>query len=145
MRFTIRTGSDPTATADRAMLAAIGLPAGGVVSIGESHARVLPGRVPVATTLLVGPATLANAGVAAGSTVDVKRVMLPTAATVAVEPMPADVRGVVSALVGLPVTTGDEVTVDAARLPEETEAVTFAVRAVTPGPAGRETVSSAGV
>ncbi len=136
MRFTIRTGSDPTATADRAMLAAIGLPAGGVVSIGESHARVLPGRVPVATTLLVGPATLANAGVAAGSTVDVKRVMLPTAATVVVEPMPADVRGVVSALVGLPVTPGDEVTVDAARLPEETEAVTFAVRAVTPGPAG---------
>ena len=90
MRFTLRAGTDPTATADRAMLAALGLPAGGVVSVGDSHVRVLPGKVPVATTMLIGPTALANAGLGTGVSADVKRVVLPAASTLVVDALPPD-------------------------------------------------------
>ena len=123
MRFTLRSGTDPTATADRAMLAALGLPAGGVVSVGDSHVRVQPGKVPVATTMLIGPTALANAGLSAGVSADVKRVVLPAASTLVVDSLPADPRVFLAESNGLPVTPGD-------RLGDHT------VRAVLPGPAG---------
>lgn len=122
MRFTLRAGTDPTATADRAMLAALGLPAGGVVSVGDSHVRVLPGKVPVATTMLIGPTALANAGLSTGVSADVKRVVLPAASTLVIDPLPADPRVFLAESNGLPVTPGD-------RVGDHT------VRAVLPGPA----------
>ncbi len=72
MRFTVRPGSDPLAAADRTLLAALGLPSGGVVSVGSSHVLIRPGNVPEPTALLLGPAAMANAGVTAGQVVDVE-------------------------------------------------------------------------
>jgi len=43
MRFTLRSGADPEASADGTLLAAMGLPGGGVVKIGATHALVRPG------------------------------------------------------------------------------------------------------
>ena len=63
MRFIIRPGTDPTARADSALLAAMGLPGGGVISLGKTHCLVTPGEVPGPNALTVGPRTRANARV----------------------------------------------------------------------------------
>ena len=84
MRLTLRPGTDPNAVVDRAMLAALGLPSGGVVSVGETHVRVQPGSVPNPTVMLIGPEALANSGLREGQSTDVKRVVLSTASTVVV-------------------------------------------------------------
>jgi len=123
MHFTLRAGTDPAAVADRAMLAALGLPAGGVVSLGETHVRVLPGKVPVATTMLVGPTALTNAGLATGASTDVKRVVLAGATTLVLDALPDDPRAFLAAANGLPVTPGDQLD-------------GHEVRWVLPGPAG---------
>lgn len=136
MRFTLRTGTDPVAVAERAMLAALGVPSGGVVAIGDTHVKVVAGSTPAPTTMLVGPLTLANAGIADGANVDVKRALLPPARAVVVEPLPADPRAVLAPLAGVPVTPGDRLVIPASRLGEGADDLELSVRAVTPGPAG---------
>lgn len=132
MRFTIRPGTDPVATADATMLKTIGLPYGGVIAVGSSHCLVKAGSVPEATALLLGPRSLANAGVTAGSSVDVNRAVLAHAATVVVEgqgPDP-DPAALAAAWQGRPVSTGDRL-----ELPGDSGREVTVVE-VLPGPAG---------
>ncbi len=137
MRFTVRPGSDPLAAADRTLLAALGLPSGGVVSVGSSHILIRPGNVPEPTALLLGPAAMANAGVTAGQVVDVKRALLTSArrVTLAGETLPSEPRALVHALQGRPVTAGDRVTIDPSYL-AAAEPVTIEVLVVEPDHAG---------
>ena len=137
MRFTVRPGSDPLAAADRTLLAALGLPSGGVVSVGSSHVLIRPGSVPEPTALLLGPAAMANAGVEAGQVVDVKRALLTSArrVTLAGETLPVEPRALVHALQGRPVTTGDRVTIDASYL-AAAQPVTIEILVVEPDHTG---------
>ena len=137
MRFTVRPGSDPLAAADRTLLAALGLPSGGVVSVGSSHVLIRPGSVPEPTALLLGPAAMANAGVEAGQVVDVKRALLTSArrVTLAGETLPAEPRALVHALQGRPVTVGDRVTIDASYL-AAAQPVTIEILVVEPDHTG---------
>ena len=137
MRFTVRLGSDPLAAADRTLLAALGLPSGGVVAVGSSHVLIRPGSVPEPTALLLGPAAMANAGVEPGQVADVKRALLTSArrVTLAGETLPAEPRALVHALQGRPVTAGDRVTIDPSYL-AAAEPVTIEVLVVEPDPAG---------
>ncbi len=141
MRLTVRPGTDPIARADATLLAAMGLPGGGVARVGRTHVLVRPADVGAATTLLLGERTLANAGVAAGQAVPVTRVNLPQALRVVLDAdqLPLDPRHLARALQGLPVTTGDTVAVDpsyAAGDQVEIEPITVKVLEVLPGPAG---------
>ena len=137
MRFTVRPGSDPLAAADRTLLAALGLPSGGVVSVGSSHVLIRPGNVPEPTALLLGPAAMANAGVTAGQVVDAKRALLTSAwrVTLAGETLPSEPRALVHALQGRPVTAGDRVTIDPSYL-AAAEPVTIEILVVEPNHAG---------
>lgn len=134
MRFTLRTGTGPDALADRAMLAALGLPAGGVVAVGETHARVLPGQVPSPLVMVVAAPVLANAGLTDGVSADVRRVSLPPAASIVVPSLDGPSPSLPSSLIGHPVTAGDTLHLDG---------TDHVVRAVVPGPAaiiGRATL-----
>ena len=133
----MRPGSDPLAAADRTLLAALGLPSGGVVSVGSSHVLIRPGSVPEPTALLLGPAAMANAGVEAGQVVDVKRALLTSArrVTLAGETLPAEPRALVHALQGRPVTAGDRVTIDASYL-AAAQPVTIEILVVEPDHTG---------
>jgi len=113
MRFTVRLGSDPIGRADPALLAAMGLPGGGVVRIGPTHVQVGPGSTPGPSDLVIDETALHNAGLAPGSTADVTRAVLPPAIgiTFAEDPLPADPRVIARALAGRPVTAGDRVPV----------------------------------
>ena len=84
MRFILRPGSDPTARADAALLAAMGLPGGGIVAVGDTHCLVAPGQVTSPNALHIGDRTLQNSGRAHGDAVDVTRAMLPGAQRVVV-------------------------------------------------------------
>ena len=84
MRFIVRPGSDPIARADSALLSAMGLPGGGVISVGDTHVAVAAGDVPAPTALTLGPRAMVNAGVKDGETVDAKRAILPSARRVAI-------------------------------------------------------------
>lgn len=132
MRFTIRPGTDPVATADATMLKALGLPYGGIISVGKSHCLVKAGTVPEVTALLLGPRSQANAGIGAGTSVDVNRAVLAHAATVVLdgEALEADPATLVAAWQGRPVSTGDRL-----ELPGDSgHEVT--VTEILPGPAG---------
>lgn len=109
MRFVVRPGTDPIATADPILLKTLGLPDGGIVAVGRTHCLVKPGEVPEPTALLLGPRARANAGVAAGSSTDVRRAVLAHAATVVLDldDPPADPGTLVAAWQGRPVTSGD--------------------------------------
>ncbi len=136
MRFTIRDGTDPVARADPTMLRALGLPSAGVIAIGDTHLLVRGGDVTEPTSLLVGPESRRNAGVETNQNVEVRRAMLPRAATVVIEgSLPADAKTLVRAWQGRPVTTGDHLSLDAAFTPDATPAVATVAR-VEPGPAG---------
>ncbi len=139
MRFIVRPGVDPSATADPALLRALGLPGGGVVSLGHTHCRVMPGDVPSPTAILVGPRTMRNAGVSNGASVDVKRAPLSEASRVSVSQtdVELDSRHLARALQGIPVTVGDLVAIDGAYGGEEKlETVELTVVSVEPADAG---------
>ncbi|MBU1227906.1 MAG: AAA family ATPase [Actinobacteria bacterium] len=110
MRFTIRPGTDPVARADATILAAMGLPGGGVVKIGATHVVVRAGEVSSPTAILLGPRTKENAGVGDGGTIDVRRANLTQARRVSIEgDTGLDPRHLARALQGHPVTAGDRV------------------------------------
>lgn len=111
MRFIVRPGADPVATADATLLKTLGLPYGGVVAVGKTHVLVKAGTVPEPTALLLGPQAQRNAGVSAGSSVDVTRAVLANAAVVVLdqEQTPDDPAGLVAAWQGRPVSTGDHI------------------------------------
>ncbi len=139
MRFTIRPGSDPFARADATLLAAMGLPGGGTLRVGDTHVVVHPGDVPRPTALTLGPLAMANAGVKDGDTVEARRVMIPQAYRVvlAADELPADGQALARSLQGQAVTPGDTVEFDAAyRGDGGDEHLRLEVEAVEPGPAG---------
>jgi transitional endoplasmic reticulum ATPase len=131
MRLTIRSGTDDVARADAELLAAMGLPGGGVVRIGNTHALVRPGEVRHATEFLAGSEIVRNAGVTVGASVEVTRVNLPPAALVVIgaDTLPMDPRHLVRALHGRPVTIGDHVALPAA---EDRPGQTITIAAVSP-------------
>ncbi len=146
MRFIVRPGSDPQGRADAALLTAMGLPGGGVVSVAGTHVLVMPGDVPSPTALTLGPRTMANAGVANGDTVDVKRALLPEASRVVLAPVDADLDGrhLARSLQGLPVTVDDLVGVRTA-YGDDPAAQEIEVRVVSVEPADAGTVGSSTV
>src|SRR5262245_58273228 len=113
MRLTIRTGADEVARADADLLAAMGLPGGGVVRLGRTHALVAPGPVRSPNELVVSAEVLANSGLGAGASVDAVRMRLPAAVrvTFAGDALPADPRHLARSLHGRPLTTGDRITI----------------------------------
>ncbi|HEX7100372.1 MAG TPA: AAA family ATPase [Acidimicrobiia bacterium] len=119
MRFIVRPGTDPVATADATLLKTLGLPYGGVVAVGKTHVLVKAGTVPEPTALLLGPRAQRNAGVSAGTSVDVTRAVLAPAAIVVLdqEETPDDPGRLVAAWQGRPVSSGDHID-----LPDEGEA-----------------------
>ncbi len=131
--FVVREGHDPVAGADRVMLAAMGMPGGGIIQVGATHVLVSPRQTEEPNALLLGAQAISNAGLAPGSTTDVKRRVLPSASRVmlAGSSLPADPRDLLRALQGRPLTTGDTVTVAASYLKRE-EDLEVAVVEVTP-------------
>ena len=103
----IREGDGPNATADLAMLAAIGLPGGGLLAVGSTVVRVVPGRVGIANELRVPPSALANSGVRPGATVDASRVVLPAASTVVLTGAGGTLDAIPQSLRGVPVRPGE--------------------------------------
>jgi transitional endoplasmic reticulum ATPase len=114
MRFTVRTGDDPFARADATLLAAMGLPGGGFISIGSTHVAVRPGEPPQPTAITLGPLAMANGGLSDGDAVEAKRALLPEARRVVIEgdTLPLQPQEVARALQGTPVAAGDHVAVD---------------------------------
>jgi transitional endoplasmic reticulum ATPase len=113
MKFIARKGSDPVGKADPALLTALGLPGGGIVSLGKTHVLVSPGETTSPTAVMLGERTMANAGVAVGDTVDVKRALIPTARRVVISKFDADIdaRHLARSLQGIPASVGDSVKV----------------------------------
>ncbi len=138
MRFTIRPGTDPFARADATLLAAMGLPGGGVVRIGRSHVVVRPGEVPQPTAITLGPRTMANAAVGAGDGVEVKRTLLTQARRVVItaDELPADGQDISRSLQGRAVTVGDRVAVDIAYAEATPGPIELTIADVEPDGAG---------
>lgn len=113
MRFTIRAGTSSSAIADPVMLRALGLPHGGVISVGNTHTRVAGGDVNGPTDLLLDQETMNNADVRAGASVNVKRVILPAAEVVRFSDHDLEPRVLARALQGAPITAGDRISIDA--------------------------------
>ena len=113
MKFIVRKGSDPVGKADAALLTALGLPGGGIVSLGKTHVLISPGETTSPTAIMLGERTMANAGVSVGDTVDVKRALLPTARRVVISRIDAeiDARHLARSLQGIPASVGDRVEV----------------------------------
>lgn len=129
MRLTVRDGRDPVAGADRVLLAALGMPGGGVIRVGDTHVLIRPRRTSDETALELGPEARRNGSVEIGDVVDVRRRVLPPAQRVVLsgDSLPADGHQLVSALQGRPVSRGDFLTIDAAYLENMSEAVTVEV------------------
>ena len=125
------------AGADRAMLAAMGMPAGGVIAVGRTHVLVRPRRDGDASTLTLGPQAMANAGLSAGASVDATRAILPTASRVVVagDELPETPRVIIQALQGRPVTPGDTITIGSRYL-SGSDAVDITIEDVDPHNAG---------
>jgi transitional endoplasmic reticulum ATPase len=138
MRFIIRSGTGSHARADSTLLTAMGLPGGGVLRVGGTHVLVTPGEVATPNTLLLTDLQIANAGVAAGASVEVTRAMLTTAGRVVVSgtDAPLDSRHLARSLEGSPVTVGDAVLVRAAYGHGTNEDRTVTIVSVSPGSAG---------
>ncbi|MDJ0925172.1 MAG: AAA family ATPase [Acidimicrobiia bacterium] len=138
MKFTVRRGSDPIGKADSALLTALGLPGGGIVALGATHALVSPGDTTSANAIMLGERTMANAGLSIGDSVDVKRALLPEAHRVVISRIdaPIDARHLARSLQGSPVSEGDEVAVHTGYGDDKTpELVAVRITSVTPGPA----------
>ena len=117
----------------------MGLPGGGIVKAGKTHILIRPGEVTDPSALMIGERTMTNAGVTAGETIDVKRVLLPQAQRVVLEgdELPLEPRHVARALQGIPVTVGDTVVVDPSYgSGENAEPIEVKVIGVIPAPAG---------
>lgn len=138
MRFIIRYGSSSQARADATILAAMGLPGGGVLRVGGSHVLVAPGDVATPNTLLLNDGQLGNANVAVGASIEATRTMLTTAQRVVVSgtDAPLDARHLARSLEGIPVTVGDRVVVRAAYGDGTTGDAEVTVLSVVPGQAG---------
>ncbi len=137
MRFIIRPGTDPVARADSALLAAMGLPGGGIVALGSTHCLVSPGDVPGPNALTVGPLARENAGVSIGDSLDVVRAVVPQARRVVIlggEPL--DSRHLARALQGNVVTVGDQIAVRGSYGDQGEEERVVRVVSVEPGPSG---------
>ena len=118
MRFTVRPGTDPVASADATLLAAMGLPGGGVIAIGSTHVMVRPGAVREPTGLLLGPIGMRNARVSEGQAIEARRAVLPHAQRIVVagDELPGNPKDLIAALHGTPVTPGDTLSIDASYL-----------------------------
>lgn len=130
MRFIVRAGTDPVATADGVLLKTLGLPYGGVVAIGATHLSVSPATMNEPTAISVGPRGLANAGLKQGDSVDVERAVLSPATLVRLDrtETPIDPTSLVEWWQGRPVTTGDVLDAPNGTVVEVTD--------VEPAPAG---------
>ncbi len=135
MRFTIREGSGPAAVADATMLRALGLPHGGVISVGDTHLRVVGGDVNGPTDLLLPPDLMANAKLRKGASVDAKRVILHPAEVVRFVDHDLEPRVLARALHGSPVSLGDKVTIEAGYF-DGTEDIVLEVTEILPEPRG---------
>ncbi|MDA9359792.1 ATP-binding protein, partial [bacterium] len=113
MRFTIRAGTSASAIADPVMLRALGLPHGGLISVGKTHTRVTGGDTNGPTDLLLDDKTMSNAELRPGASIDVKRVILPVAGVVQFGEHQLEARVLARALQGAPITAGDHVTIEA--------------------------------
>ncbi len=107
MRFVLREGSGTTARADVAMLAALGLPGGGIVRVGSTLVRVVPSEVGVANEMVLPPDAFRNGAGTPGSAVDVVRAVVPVATTVVMEVDGRPLGNVPMSLLSLPVRAGD--------------------------------------
>ncbi|MBT8199869.1 MAG: AAA family ATPase [Acidimicrobiia bacterium] len=140
MRFVVRSGSDPFGRADPTMLRAMGLPGGGVATVGNTNVLIRPGEVAVTNTLLLGPRTMGNADVSEGQSIEVKRSLLPQAQQVVLASgdLPLDARHVARALQGIPVTVGDRVVINTSYAddPEHDQRIEVRIESVEPGPSG---------
>ncbi len=118
MRFTVRPGTDPVASADATLLSAMGLPGGGVIAIGSTHVMVRPGAVREPTGLLLGPVGMRNARVTEGQAIEARRAVLPHAQRIVVagDELPGNPKDLIAALHGTPVTPGDVLSIDASYL-----------------------------
>ena len=130
----VREGRDPVAGADRVMLAAMGMPGGGIIEVGTTHVLVTPRQTEEPTALLLGPLTMVNGGVAPGQVVDARRKVLPQATRILLQGdrIPGDRGALIRALHGRPVTSGDTIEVDPAYLDGGTESFELTVREVSP-------------
>lgn len=125
------------------MLAAMGIPGGGTISVGRTHVQVRPIEVPEPTALLLGPEARANAETSLGSVVNAKRTMLPAAQRVVVDPSDVDERSLVHALQGRPLTARDTLQVDPAYGDgPDAAVVTLRIVSVEPTPAGLVTAAT---
>ena len=120
MKFIVRAGDGATATADRILLGSLGLPSGGVVSLGRTHIKVRPAEMSGPTDLRLGPDVMTNAGVVVGQAIDIQRRVLPPASRVVVKELPSPEMGtganIVHALHGHPLTDGDRVKISSGYL-----------------------------
>ncbi len=114
MRLTVRPGTDPVARADATILAAMGLPGGGAVRVGDTHVLVRPGEVTSPTAFLLGPRAVGNAGVSIGAAVEISRANLPQAGRIVLDldELPFDRQLALRSLQGTPITAGDVVAID---------------------------------
>ncbi|MFQ5966892.1 MAG: hypothetical protein ACE5MI_04670, partial [Acidimicrobiia bacterium] len=133
MRFVVREGRDPVAGADRVMLAAMGLPGGGIIEIGDTHVLVTPRQTTEPSALLLGPQSMTNAGLEPGAAAEGRRKVLGPASRIVVasDSLPVDAGQLVRALQGRPMTSGDRVTIDPAFLDGDEE-MTLVIAEVTP-------------
>ena len=137
MRFIIRPGTDPVARADANLLAAMGLPGGGIVALGKTHCRVSPGDVPGPNALTVGPLIRENADVSLGASIDVVRTVVPQARrVVVVGGEHLDARHLARSLQGNVVSVGDRIAVHGSYGEHDEEERLVRVVSVEPGPAG---------
>ena len=132
MRFTIRAGTSSSGIADPVMLRALGLPHGGVISVGKTHTRVTGGDTTGSTDLLLDDETMRNAALRPGSSVNVKRVILPVAQVVRFSEHQLEARVLARALQGAPVTAGDTISIDAGYFDGDVD-LELTVTAVEPG------------
>lgn len=136
MKFIVRKGSDPVGRADSALLTAMGLPGGGVVTVGRTHVLVSPGDTISPNAIMLGERTIANAGLAVGDAVDVTRSLLPEAHRVVISAIDAaiDARHLARSLQGSPVSEGDSVSVRTGYGGDDSsEEVLVRIASVTPG------------
>jgi transitional endoplasmic reticulum ATPase len=134
MRFVLRRGEGIVARADVAMLTALGLPGGGMVSVGRTHVRVAPGEMPRPNELELPEDAFANGAVEPGAVVDVQRVVLPAASRVALHIADAEITSLPKELVSLPVKAGEQFTTSLGRA---------TITSVDPGPAAIVMASTA--
>jgi transitional endoplasmic reticulum ATPase len=123
----------------------MGLPGGGVIKLGATHALVRPGDAGGATDISVPDWVLANAELAEGDSVDVVRASLPAALRIVVagDHLAVDGRHLTRALLGKPVSAGDRITIPAGYGSESSKSVELIVTDVDPDGAAMAASSTA--